>query len=72
MTVSNSELQELYDALLRAIASGVTKVKYGDKEVQYQSADDMKKALTILEAKLGSADRRMPQRITSTFTKGTK
>ena len=41
-----------YTALQEAIASGVTVVKYGDKDVQYRSLTDMLKILSIMEAEL--------------------
>lgn len=39
--------------LKRAIAKGIRSVKYQDKEVQYNSIDDMIKALRLMENELG-------------------
>lgn len=41
------------DALKAAIAKGVQRVKYQDKEVTYHSVDDMLKALRLMEQELG-------------------
>jgi len=44
---------ERLEALEAAIADGVTKVKYTDKEIEYRSLDDMLKARDLILKKLG-------------------
>lgn len=41
------------EALELAIASGATKVKYSDKEVNYNSVSDMLKLRTTMQNELG-------------------
>lgn len=43
------DLNKLKDA----IATGAKRVKYADKEVEYNSFDDMIKAKNLIEAELG-------------------
>jgi hypothetical protein len=43
---------EQYEALKKAIVSGVYSVGYGDKSVTYRSISDMKQALQIMESEL--------------------
>lgn len=44
---------ERLEALEAAIAEGVTRVKYTDKEIEYRSLDDMMKARDLMRRKLG-------------------
>lgn len=44
---------ERLEALEAAIAEGVTRVKYTDKEIEYRSLDDMLKARDLIRGKLG-------------------
>lgn len=44
---------ERLEALEAAIADGVLKVKYTDKEIEYRSLDDMLKARDLIRKKLG-------------------
>lgn len=46
------------DAIKTAIASGTMKVKYADREVQYQSLDDLLKIKGLIEKELGQAGRK--------------
>jgi hypothetical protein len=39
--------------LKQAYASGILRVRYGDTEITYQSMVDMKKAIILLERKIG-------------------
>lgn len=41
-----------YNTLKEAISTGTKKVKYADKEVEYQSLSDMMRVLSIMEAEL--------------------
>lgn len=45
------------DALDAAIASGALKVRYNDREVQYQSLADLLKARALVASSIGSGGR---------------
>jgi len=45
--------QENYDTLAKAIASGAKRVKYGNKEVEYQALSEMRALLAEMAAALG-------------------
>lgn len=45
------------DAVRAAIASGATRVKYKDREVQYQTLDDLIKIKGLIERELGASSR---------------
>ena len=47
-----TELQAARDTLQRAIFSGVRRVQFTDRSVEYNSVDDMRKALADLDAQL--------------------
>lgn len=62
-----------YQALIAAIASGAQKVKYGDKEVDYRSLDDMLRLRIDMENCLfpnNNTNRNGGKRFVS-FSKGT-
>ena len=42
-----------YETLVQAIAQGATRVKYADKEVQYNSLTDMLRLKRLMEIDLG-------------------
>lgn len=44
---------EALAALEKAIAEGVRRVKYSDKEIEYRDLDDMLKARDLIRQKLG-------------------
>ncbi len=50
MTVA--ELLEQKDKLLRAMTSGVLKVRVGEIETEYQSIEQMRQALAVTEAEI--------------------
>lgn len=50
---TQQELEEQLDALEAAIATGATKIKYSDKEITYNSFDDLVRARDFLLKKLG-------------------
>jgi hypothetical protein len=56
------------DALREAYFSGVTTVRYADKEVRYRSLDEMARLLISLEELLGISN--TPRLITPSFSKG--
>lgn len=56
------------DALETALAKGVRRVRYSDKEVEYQSIDDMIKVRELMRQQLSVTTR--PQRIYARFSKG--
>ncbi len=45
--------QQDLDAVKSAIASGATRVKYADREVQYQSLTDLLRIKAVIEAEMG-------------------
>ena len=53
MALTNGELQQQLDALETAYYSGTLKVKYGDREVNYRTADEMLRIISRLKKKLG-------------------
>jgi hypothetical protein len=56
------------EALEKAIAEGVTRVKYENKEVEYRSLEEMMQLLSIMQAQLGLKPK--SQRILAKFSKG--
>lgn len=42
-----------YTALVSAYAQGVLRVKYGDKEIEYRSMEEMQKIISEMEVSLG-------------------
>jgi len=50
-----SELQSTRDTLQRAIFSGTRRVQFTDRMIEYNSVDDMRKALADLDAQIGQA-----------------
>lgn len=63
--------QDDLDKLDAAIASGAKKVKYRDREVEYQSTDEMLKARTWMSTQLAATSGGSGERVQrSTFNKG--
>jgi hypothetical protein len=58
------------DVLESAIAQGVTKVKYSDKEVEYRSLDDMIRLRNIMRQELGMSGGIASRRTLAEFSKG--
>lgn len=59
------------DAIEKAMASGAKRVKYSDKEVEYNSFADMSKARDLIRKELGITDGRFG-RIFSEHSKGAR
>lgn len=57
------------DAINAAIGSGALRVKYADREVTYQTMDDLLKAKAVIEAELGITRVNRGRRF-ATFSKG--
>lgn len=56
MALALTELQSLHDDLQRAYYKGELRVRFADgREVQYSSADDMRKKITDLEEDIAQA-----------------
>ena len=53
--IQPTELQTARDTLQHAIFSGVRRVQFTDRSVEYNSVDDMRKALADLDAQLAKA-----------------
>ncbi len=64
----SSFTQENLDALEQAIAEGALTVRFADKEITYQSLEQMLKVRRIILRSLGKGQKR--KRIRSTFRKG--
>lgn len=63
----SSFTQENLDALEQAIAEGALTVRFADKEITYQSLDQMLRVRRIMKQSLGKGPKR--KRIRSTFRK---
>ena len=50
-----TELQSMRDTLQRAIFSGTRRVQFTDRAVEYNSVDDMRKALADIDAAIAKA-----------------
>lgn len=61
--------QEQLDTLDAAIASGSKRVKYADKEVEYQSLDDMLRVRDLMAQELGLVSPASKRKLAS-FNKG--
>jgi chemotaxis response regulator CheB len=56
-----AQIQARIDSLEKAIAAGVLIVQHGTSRVQYQSLNDMLRALARLEAQLAEANDETPR-----------
>jgi hypothetical protein len=50
-----AELQSMRDALQRALFSGTRRVQFSDRAVEFNSVDDMRKALADIDAAIAAA-----------------
>ena len=50
-----TELQSMRDALQRAIFSGTRRVQFTDRAVEYNSVDDMRKALADIDKAIATS-----------------
>lgn len=57
-----------YDALKRAMVSGVLEARRGDRTVKYRSMDEMQRALTMMAQELGIS--RKVNRVFTSFDRG--
>lgn len=62
---------EQYNALSEAISQGALRVRYGDKEVEYRSLDEMLKIKNLMENQL-FGNKNPNNRTYATFSKGIK
>ena len=53
--IQPTELQTMRDTLQRAIYSGARRVQFTDRTVEYNSVDDMRKALADLDMQIAKA-----------------
>ena len=53
--ITATELQTMRDALQRAIFSGTRRVQFTDRAVEYNTIDDMRKALADIDAAISAA-----------------
>lgn len=52
MALTTQQLEAKRDALISAIAAGVTEISVGDKTVRYQSISEMRSALAVVESEM--------------------
>ena len=62
--INLAELLTMRDTLQRAIFSGTRRVQFTDRAVEYNSVDDMRKALADVNAAIASASGRTPPSFT--------
>ena len=55
-----SELQSMRDTLQRAIFSGTRRVQFTDRAVEYNTLDDMRKALADIDKAIATASGATP------------
>ena len=60
-----------YQTITDAIAAGAKKVKYGDKEVEYNSVEEMLRVQTVMKNELFPAQNTNNGRRFASFSKGT-
>lgn len=65
-------IQSDIEALEKAIATGATRVKYADKEVEYRSLQEMLQTLDIIKKELGVTTSTNNNRKYGSFSKGLK
>lgn len=58
--IAATELQSMRDTLQRAIFSGTRRVQFTDRAVEYNSVDDMRKALADIDAAIATASGAVP------------
>lgn len=54
---------EDYTNLKKAIAQGASRVKYGDKEVEYKSLEEMERILALMAKELGITKNRNRRKV---------
>ena len=59
---TTSYTQADLDSLKRALASGTRRVQFGDRSVEYASVDDLKKAISTVQAALDAQAGNKPVR----------
>lgn len=67
---SSTFTQAELDALNRAIAQGARRVKYQDREVTYNTFEDMMRLRTLMCQELGVSSTPLPARKVMAFNKG--
>ena len=58
--ITAAELQSMRDTLQRAIFSGTLRVQFADRMVEYNSVDNMRKALADLDTAIAKASGATP------------
>lgn len=70
MALTLSQLEAMRDALVTQISTGVRSTSFQDKRVDYQSVDDMRKALADIESSIAAANSTFTRRSYAAFSKG--
>ena len=58
--ITVTEMQTMLDALKRAKYAGVRRVQFTDRAVEYNSMDDIRKAIVDLEAEIAALGNAAP------------
>lgn len=72
MALTLSQLQVFRDALVTAIAAGVTELSVGDKTIRYKSTGEMKDALAVVESEIRTASGTTSTRISRIYLSSSK
>ena len=64
MAYTDAQLQALRDAL----ANGVRRVRFGDREIEYRSVEELKAAISAAEAEIAQASTTPPTRQIRIYT----
>lgn len=71
MALTTAQLQEMKDALQTALYRGVRKVTFQDRSTEYASVDEMRRALSDLDAQIAASSTTTPSRRSyAAFSKG--
>ena len=62
--ITAAEMQTMLDALKRAKYAGVRRVQFTDRAVEYNSMDDIRKAIVDLEAEIAALGTAAPSGFT--------
>ena len=60
--------EEQLQALRNALANGVRRVRFGDREIEYRSIEELKSAIAAAEAEIAQASTTPPTRHIRVYT----
>lgn len=70
MALTLAQLEAMRDALVTNISTGVRSTSFQDRRVDYQSVDDMRKALADIESEIATVGSTFTRRSYAAFSKG--